>query len=208
MQSKVRYKYNGVGGNRTHHRFLARKPRPLSILPHVKPMNIIPRNCNFCNTPYQAKLTYLNRGQGLYCSRSCGMKYVASLRKPVPNVTCAFCDKPFYVNDSKKKQSKSGLYFCCRNHKDASQRLGGIQAIMPSHYGSSLVPAYRKKALAHYTNECNVCGWNEYPELLLVHHIDENRSNNSIDNLEILCPTHHDVRHYLAKSGKWRPQRA
>ena len=32
--------------------------------------------------------------------------------------TCAYCGKLFYKSKSKISQSKSGLLFCCREHKD------------------------------------------------------------------------------------------
>ena len=166
---------------------------------------IMIRNCNICEKPYQAEQRYLNRGQGLTCSRTCGT-ILASQKKVVkhePNVVCAYCQTPFYKRESRLDKSKSGLFFCCREHKDLSQRLGGIQEIMPSHYGTARTPSYRKKAFALLPNLCARCGWDLYPDVLEVNHIDKDRTNNSIDNLEILCPTCHQVFHFLDKSGRW-----
>ena len=55
-----------------------------------------------------------------------------------PNVECAKCGKEFYKNESKKKNSKSGLFFCTRTCKDSAQTIGngGIKKIMPPHYGN------------------------------------------------------------------------
>ena len=42
--------------------------------------------------------------------------------------------------------------------------------------------------------KCEVCGlseWMNKPIPLELHHIDHNRYNNSLDNLQILCPTCH-----------------
>lgn len=36
-----------------------------------------------------------------------------------------------------------------------------------------------------------MCGYKEEPRILEVHHKDENRSNNDIHNLCILCPNCH-----------------
>jgi ribosomal protein S27E len=35
-------------------------------------------------------------------------------------VTCAFCGIKFLKPNSKLANSRSGLYFCCREHKDAA----------------------------------------------------------------------------------------
>jgi len=65
---------------------------------------------------------------------------------------------------------------------------------------------YYTKARNHYGEICADCGWKKYPEVLQVHHIDENRRNNSIENLIVLCPTCHNVKHFLNKSGLFTPK--
>jgi 5-methylcytosine-specific restriction endonuclease McrA len=109
--------------------------------------------------------------------------------------------------------SKSGLYFCCRDHKDKSQKIGGIKEIIPEHYGTSLaikLPGiypqrleHRKIAFNTQQHKCNKCGYDTYPQVLEVHHIDGNASNNDPHNLEILCPTHHNEIHFITKTGPW-----
>jgi 5-methylcytosine-specific restriction endonuclease McrA len=100
--------------------------------------------------------------------------------------------------------SKSGLFFCCRKHKDEAQRLGGIKEIQPSHYGTaSSISSYRERALRELPNECKNCGYKTYPEILEVNHIDCDRSNNDITNLEILCPTCHSEYHFTTRTGCW-----
>lgn len=51
---------------------------------------------------------------------------------------------------------------------------------------------YRKKALSHYNHKCNRC---KTQSSLVVHHIDEDRTNNNISNLEILCKKCHQKHH-------------
>lgn len=179
--------------------------QPLTLCPQEVLM-IITRNCNECQEEYFADEKYLRRGQGLFCSQKCSAKNNGARRKIShnPNVSCALCSIEFYITPSKMKNSKSGLYFCCRAHKDQAQRLGGISEIMPTHYGTAVIPNYRKKAFRELPNRCRVCGYDEYPDILEVNHIDIDRSNNDISNLEILCPTHHSEFHYKTKTGKWR----
>lgn len=107
---------------------------------------------------------------------------------------CAYCGKKFVRSNSKTYGSKSGLYFCCRAHKDLAQKLNfGLSAIHPSHYGvcTPTVKTYRKLAFKAYAHKCAVCGWDDDEAVLEVHHIDEDRSNNNLDNLIILCPICH-----------------
>jgi hypothetical protein len=168
---------------------------------------IIPRLCDNCQVEYQAEIKYLNRGQGLFCSPNCASQY-RSKTKPIPesNVSCAYCGIDFYLKKSRLKRSKSGLFFCSRSHKDLAQRLGGIKEIMPSHYGTAKIPNYREIAKRHYEQVCRSCGWDKYPDILEVNHIDFDRSNNDPSNLEFLCPTCHQAFHFLTKTGKWRTQ--
>lgn len=107
-------------------------------------------------------------------------------------VECAYCGKHFHKPKS-KLNSKSGLYFCCREHKDLSQRIESgedFEALRPAHYGE-ISSNYRTLAFRIYEHKCACCGWDEDERILEVHHIDENHSNNKDTNLVILCPTCH-----------------
>ncbi len=165
---------------------------------------MITRLCNYCKKEYNAEPRYLNRNQGIYCSRKCAgyAKYPLDKKFPDPNQTCAWCKITFYRRPS-SAPSKSGLYFCCRQHKDEAQRLGGLDAIMPSHYGEGKFLDYRTIARQAYEEICNRCGWADEPAILVVHHRDHNRENNFVENLEILCPNCHYLHHYKTKSAQW-----
>jgi len=47
--------------------------------------------------------------------------------------------------------------------------------------------------------KCERCGYKKY-EILHVHHKNRNRNDNSMENLEIICPNCHYEEHYLEKS--------
>lgn len=53
-------------------------------------------------------------------------------------------------------------------------------------------------------NECEVCGlsqWNNLPLNIELHHIDGNRTNHHIDNLQMICPNcHSQTDNYRAKN--------
>ena len=112
---------------------------------------------------------------------------------------CAYCGITFFRSPSKISNSKSGLHFCCREHKDIAQRLNSgkqFKKIRPAHYTEvdeniGTEYTYRDMAMRAYPHFCAICNWHEDEDILQVHHIDENRSNNSLNNLIILCPTCH-----------------
>lgn len=118
---------------------------------------------------------------------------LARLQKNRETVECAYCGKQIEKSLSQLDKSKTGLFFCCREHKDLAQRCDSgskFDLMRPEHYGTTSKD-YRSKAFATYKHECAVCGWNEDERILEVHHIDSNHFNNDIDNLMILCPICH-----------------
>jgi len=146
------------------------------------------RQCQFCHKSFQAPVKELNRGNAKFCSMVCR----SSARKitfRAPNLNCAYCKVPFYRRN-RKVHSKSGLVFCCRAHKDIAARIDGIKAIHPSSYG--VTKDYRDIAFRNLPNVCNRCG---FDKVLVVHHKDRDRSNNTLGNLEILCPNCHALEH-------------
>lgn len=110
-------------------------------------------------------------------------------------VNCAKCKKEINRTKSKLEKSKSGLYFCSRLCKDSSQKLGGIESIMPAHYGTAK-KFYRSLAFSNLPFQCNRCNYNTCRGALEVHHIDRDRGNNNLSNLEILCRNCHAEEHY------------
>jgi hypothetical protein len=161
--------------------------------------------CKYCNEPFNADAREVNRGNAKFCCKRHFHMWQRSLPKKelIPNVVCAGCGTKFYKNHSKQGKSKSGLFFCTRKCKDISQRIGGLKEIQPKHYKEG-VAAYRDIARRNTSHVCTICGYNEIPQILEVHHKDNNRQNNDKSNLEFLCPTCHATHHFMTKTGKWR----
>lgn len=108
-------------------------------------------------------------------------------------VECAYCKKLFLRSISSLEKSRSGLYFCCREHKDLAQRLEAgenFDIMRPDHYGTGF-SNYRDLAFSTYEPTCACCDWHDDIRILEVHHIDSNRENGDISNLIILCPNCH-----------------
>ena len=141
---------------------------------------------------FEAQNRDINRGWGKFCSTK--NKNIMKASKRLPNCECATCKKTFYRLPSKLK-SKSGLYFCCRACKDESQHMGGVAEVIPTHYGISH-RAYRCLALRYLPHICNRCGYDKNELALIVHHIDRNRHNNDLSNLEIVSANCHLIGHF------------
>lgn len=167
-------------------------------------METIKKNCLVCEKPFDAKLKEHNRGNAKYCSLSCSSK--RKRKEQIPNLVCSYCNESFYRPESKKNNSQSGLYFCCREHKDLAQRLeNGLLEIQPSHYGTGVgLHNYRQKAFDAKGEKCEKCGYCEHVEILEVHHIDRDRNNNDLSNLEVLCPNCHMWTHYENNDGRYK----
>ena len=161
-------------------------------------------NCQNCETEIFVENKELKRGFGKFCSRTCSTEHrIRNITPPEPNATCAFCEKLFYMCDSKKKNSKSGFYFCCREHKDTAQRIGGIKEIMPAHYGTgSPENTYRRKVFATRPKKCERCGFDNHEAAIIVHHKDRNRENDNDFNLEVLCCNCHAIEHWGADASQ------
>lgn len=169
-------------------------------------MKTISKTCSYCHNSFEASLKEHNRGNAKYCCRKCNYDSKKGITKlQTTNCVCTFCSKAFYRNTSKQKNAKSGLQFCCRKCKDDAQKLSSnIKAIHPSHYGTgNSIPKYRKIAFANLEVKCNRCGFEKYPDILEVHHKNLNRKINTLDNLEILCPTCHQIEHFKSKTGRY-----
>ena len=107
-------------------------------------------------------------------------------------VKCSICSLEIYRSNSKLKYNKSGLYFCCRKHQYEALKIEN-KLLRRLDKGNSGSWAYRKMAFRNLPNKCRVCGYDEFLKVLEVHHIDGNRKNNELSNLDILCPTCHKL---------------
>lgn len=149
--------------------------------------------CEICSNLFYAKPHKIQRGKSRYCSMAC---YSKSRQKLRVTLNCAQCKNEFQRKPSAMFNSKSGMFFCSRLCKDAAQRIGGIEAIMPPHYGTGNGQNdYRARALAHYGSSCTKCGFSNI-YAIEVHHKDKDRTNNRLDNLEVICANCHCIAHF------------
>lgn len=154
------------------------------------------KQCVNCLATFEVKESEVKRGNGKFCSISCSSSFNGK-KKSVLNVSCAFCGKKFHKATNRIKASKSGFVFCCRAHKDLAQQSDIFKSMWPAHYGTgSGTRGYRRRALKKYGAKCNRCGYDDNVAAITVHHIDSNRLNNNIENLEVLCANCHCIEHW------------
>lgn len=140
-------------------------------------------NCKECGKEFERQKSLNKDKEKLYCSKKC---YHNDLRKRGKEkrkfVKCSNCDKEF----------EKFLVYVKRNriHHYCSKKCYYEYRKKCVDYSSK----YRSVALKIYEHKCGNCGWtNGIDDCLDVHHIDENRHNNNVENLIILCPTCHGI---------------
>lgn len=138
-------------------------------------------HCNDCGYDWSTIAGCVLYGDKHECI-NCGVH-----KKQINIFYCANCGKELNRRDSDIKKNKSGYFYCSREcgneHKNIIREENGEWDNSPW--------SYRRRALETYEHQCCVCGWAEDDRILEVHHIDEDRSNNDINNLCIICPICH-----------------
>lgn len=157
-------------------------------------------NCKLCGTEFFRRINaYKGRDKKEYCTRECA----STDNRNRVTVFCANCNKQIERTPDKMKRARHGLYFCTRECKDFAQSLrGNCLEIRPPHYGNGY-RCYRNIAKDKIIQGCVGCA-KKTQFLLVVHHIDGNRDNNSLDNLECVCHNCHAVRHMKFLDGEWK----
>lgn len=146
--------------------------------------------CDNCKEVYtRAKRHYNSAFHG------CSPKCLNILKGITIKTTCSECGQEILRKSSQVSRSKSGLFFCSKICKDKAVLY--MEEIRPEHYNTTTTK-YRLAALRFYGKKCQLCGFDK-EAALVVHHKDQNRSNNEISNLQVLCANCH----YLIHEGKF-----
>lgn len=103
-------------------------------------------------------------------------------RSPAIQVECEICHRQ-YLRRIKEKYKTNICNLCICNFNGKKSYKTGI--------GN-----YVKRALEKYGNFCSIC---KNLENIEVHHVDFDRSNNIIENLQVLCKSCHKKIHWKIK---------
>ena len=132
--------------------------------------------CEFCKIEY---ITTVQHSK--YCSSKCREKCRPDKKpkgfKKQEHIECKFCGINF-LDKARRLEAK----FC-------SKQCSGMYMVATGNRN------YVTKAMIHYPNICNRCGIDD-DMVLCVHHIDHDRKNNDINNLEIVCANCHHKHHF------------
>ena len=99
---------------------------------------------------------------------------------------CPVCKKEFNTKDGGSSEKTTCSISCANTYFRSGKN-----------HGSYLGNNYRTKCFTEHKKECVICGENLAID---VHHLDEDSTNDDINNLIPLCPTHHRYWHSKHKN--------
>ena len=132
--------------------------------------------CNICGHEWE-----LSANQVLY-GKQRGNVFGGCPACKWTTIKCSYCGKVVPKLKSRLR-SDSGKYFCSNNCKNYYNNTVTININDST--------AYRRNAFLKQPHKCALCNWDKDERILQVHHIDEDRNNNDLSNLIILCPNCH-----------------
>lgn len=146
--------------------------------------------CDNCSTAFNKKQSNINASKTSkhYCSKPCSNR--GQTRKE--DKECFTCGKITSKSQADIKKNKTGQFFCCKQcQADTQNKSGDLSNNWKGGFWT-----YKKNAIKTYGSVCNRCKYDKVPDILQVHHIDHNHSNNELTNLEVLCPNCHAIEHW------------
>ena len=159
-------------------------------------------SCLHCGVDFVRRV---NAQAGKHPQRFCSTICAHASQSTCTVVTCAQCGVEFTRSVRLQGRSRHGVQFCGRECKDKAQSLiGKCPQIRPAHYGASGTGGVRGNTWVaeRLSNGCVGCGERTL-YLLVIHHIDGDRSNNAQGNIEVVCRNCHAKRHLALKNDEW-----
>jgi len=132
--------------------------------------------CAECGTIFTHISSRANKAK--YCNPKCYQK--AMSKKGSVLHKCAHCEKEFYDSPSVNRK------YCSKACVNKSNK---------NEWKPEFITVRKNMKVRGMLLKCERCGYDEYPEILGVHHKDRNRKNNDLSNLEVLCPNCHSLEH-------------
>lgn len=148
------------------------------------------KKCKICGKKFYARPSYIKQGWGKYCSKRCQYEGYKTGRI----VNCTTCGKKIYKSQKELRRSKSKKYFCNKScfaiWKNKHLLIGEKHPSWKNGESSYREIMIRSK-IPPICRNCRI----DDIRVLLTHHIDKNRKNNGVRNLEWLCRNCHYLIH-------------
>jgi len=142
--------------------------------------NKINKVCIICNSKYS--VDFKTAKKSVSCSKICYEKHRGNLKIG----ECKYCGNDVFGRQTTNRR-KDYLFcskICCGRFK--------VKTIEPSPYSKKL---YWNRIKNKEKICCEFCNIKDI-HILTIHHVDENRNNNSLDNLQLLCYNcHYKIHH-------------
>ncbi len=149
-------------------------------------------NCKICKMEFYIKPYHLSKGWGKYCSKECQ----STGQRTGDYQYCAICLKKIWKMPKEIKHSFSKKFFCSKPCQAIWRNTHYIEE-KHSRWVNG-IRAYRQILQRSGAPQiCTHCGISDV-KVLIVHHKDHNRTNNTAKNLMWLCRNCH----YLIHEGK------
>jgi len=94
---------------------------------------------------------------------------------------CIRCGTEYTIFGREKTKTVKNSKFCSRSCANNRQD-----------YWDNNATNYRTICFQHHKKECVICG---FDKIVVVHHMNEDHSDNRPENLVPLCPNHHEMFH-------------
>jgi endogenous inhibitor of DNA gyrase (YacG/DUF329 family) len=133
-----------------------------------------------------------------FCCISCATIFRNIARATHIKVTreCIECGKSFAFKENTSTRPGRGK-FCGNKCRITKWNRDSLEAQKPGSYKANGWKTYERK--------CADCGYDEHPEIILLHHVDGNRQNGAISNLVPLCQNCHCLRHLEMNENRKMP---
>jgi len=147
--------------------------------------------CTNCGTEFKKKPSEMSKSGNNFCSRKC----MGEFSSKKINVNCGTCNREIERTPRDIEKTTTGSCYCSRKCTAIASNTVEVRGVIET------INNYRTRAIKEYGESCNRCGYETYKKVLEVHHINHDRANNNIENLEVLCPTCHAVEHRIIHNG-------
>lgn len=142
--------------------------------------------CDYCGIKFYKKPSQIRRSLRNFCSEKC--QHTANRRGKITK--CFLCKKEIYKSRKALIESKGSRNFCSKKCALRWQR-------GKNHENWKVgVTTYKRFLEGAMPPRCAICNLTDR-RILIAHHVDFNRQNNTLNNLTWLCYNcHFLVRHY------------